>query len=118
MGSTGYRGLTQKDWVRIDQSGVGIGHGHAVRGINKVGAQHLVGIIFFPAIPLSIQNLKPSTSKTEIVALHKPAPVSTFPVSVHSCTHQSQSCPSRNLVVIFGFSWSFTHPTPLVSKLY
>lgn len=52
----------------------------------KAGAQPMAGILLFPAIHLSVQNLKFSTSNTEIIALHRLTPISAFPDSVLSST--------------------------------
>lgn len=82
----------------------------------KADAQSMVGILVFPATHLNVQNLKFSTSNTESIALHRPTPISACPDSVLSATRQSQSCPCRNLVVVFGFL-PFTHYTPWVSQV-
>lgn len=52
----------------------------------KAGAQPMAGILLFPATRLSVQNLKFSTSNTEIIALHRLTPISAFPHSVLSST--------------------------------
>lgn len=83
----------------------------------KADAQSMVGILLFSAIHLSVQNLKFSTSNTKIIDPHRPTPISTLPDSVLSAPRQSQSCPCRNLVIIFGFFLPFTHHTPRVFQV-